>query len=270
MWVPSEREMSSVRHLIDGAWERVEWRELFGESWSALEGRFEWEGPRVLSSWEAGPFTYPVQVAAPRREEWEGRSFAYRIGDVAHVVYGPWQVLIRNLGARRERTVRARWEVFRSWVTRGGREIRVTAGVARPGASELLGASERLWLGGSELRAAGASELWRIGASEIMLRGASERLFVGASQWIFLGASELRLVGASERRFVGASERRRVGASERRLVGASERRLASEARLGGASERPYGGASEQRPEGSAAARPPPDEAGYPDLQERHR
>ncbi len=280
LWVmrdPSEGDVRA-RHLFDGGWERLEWRELSGEGWFALEGRVEWEGPRILSSWEAGPFTYPVQVAPPRREEWEGRSFAYRVGDVTHVVYGPWQVVIRNLGGRRERTVLARWQVFRSWVAEGGRELRVTAGAGvRAGASELLGASERRWLGGSELRAAGASELWRIGASELMLRGASERLFVGASQWMFRGASEWRAGGASEWRAGGASERRLGGASESRLGGASERRLggASERRLGGASESRLGGASElrhaaeseQRLEGTPAARLSAVDGSYPALTE---
>ena len=58
------------------------------------------EGPAVGTRWEAGPFPHPVQLEPPQREAWQGRSYAWRVGDVTHVVYGPWQVVIRNLGAR--------------------------------------------------------------------------------------------------------------------------------------------------------------------------
>lgn len=223
--------------ILHGDWQRVEWRQLpGGAGWFELERRVEWEGPLLVSSWEAGPFTYPVTVEPPSREEWGGRSFAYRVGDVTHVVYGPWQVVIRNLGAHRERAEIARWEMVRSWVAIAGREVRLFSRAGdglRAGASEALGASERLWIAGSELRLGGASEVWRLGASEIRMRGASETLFAGASQWILLGASERRLVGASEIRLGGASERHLGGASEARLGGGSEYRLAAEARAGG-------------------------------------
>jgi hypothetical protein len=196
-------------------------------------------GPIVLTTWEAGPFAYPVEIQPPSREEWQGRAFAYDLGGVTHVVQGPWQVVIRNLGPHQERAVVGRWEIYRTWLAGGGREQRLVArpghgGVPSPGASELLalGASERWWLLGSELRLGGASEIWRVGASEVRLRGASERLYAGASQWVRAGASEIRFAGASERRLAGASERRLGGASER--LGASERRLgASERRLDG-------------------------------------
>jgi hypothetical protein len=228
----------------------VEWQEVTGESWFELAGRTEWEGPLTVTTWEAGPFTYPVEVDPPRREEWQGRSVAYRTGNVTHVVYGPWQVMIRNLGAHQGRAVLGRWEVYRSWMAEGGREVRVIAqpGQAQAveaGASELvaLGASERVWLSGSELRLGGASEVWRLGASEVRFRGASETLFAGASQWQLGGASERRLVGASELRLGGASEQRLGGASER--FGASERHLgASERRLGASEQRFLGGSEE--------------------------
>jgi hypothetical protein len=245
-------EQVRVWQLLHGDGERIGWRQLLGGAgWLELERRDEWEGPVLFSSWEAGPFTYPVTVEPPSREEWEGRSFAYRVGDVTHVVYGPWQVVIRNLGAHHERGEIGRWEVFRSWVATTGREVRVSSQAGEPlrvGASEALGASERRWIAGSERRLGGASEVWRLGASEIRMRGASETLFVGASQWIKLGASERRLLGASERRLLGASERRLLGASEIRLAGGSERRLggASEQRLGGASETRLVGGSEHR------------------------
>ncbi len=247
---------SRIWQFLHGEGERVEWREIVGEGWFELEGRVEWEGPLTISTWEAGPFSYPVAIEPPTRQEWQGRSFAYRVGDVTHVVYGPWQVVIRNLGAHLERGEIARWEVFRSWVAGGGREARIAVrpgAAVRAGASEALGASERRWIAASELRLGGGSEVWRLGASEVRLRGASELLFAGASQWVRRGASERRLGGASEVRLAGASERRLVGGSERRLGGASELRLgASEHRLGGGESRldgvpPAGGGSGKYP-----------------------
>jgi len=229
-----------IAELLEAGWERVEWQEMEGEGWYELEGRVLWQGPVTTSTWEAGPFTYPVEVDPPAREEWRGPAFSFKVGGVTHVVYGPWEVVIRNLGAHHGRAVLGRWEMYRSWVAEGGREIR---GAGRAdhlplGASEHLGASERRWLSGSELRLGGASELFRLGASEVRLGGASEVLFAGASQWMAAGASERRLLGASELRLGGASERMLGGASER--LGGSERRL------GGGSEERLGGGSEER------------------------
>ncbi len=237
-----------LRHVLKSGWERVEWSEASGEGWFALEGRVEWESPRVVTSWEAGPFKYPVEIQPPRREDWAGGGFAYRVGDVVHVVRGPWRVVIRNLGAHAERELLGTWEIHHSWSVPGGREVRVGPGIrVRVGASEMLalGASERRWVGGSEVRLGGASERWRIGASEIAFRGASELLFAGASQLVLRGASERRYAGASESRLGGASERAYAGASESRLGGASERAYAgaSEGRLGGASELGFEGGS---------------------------
>ena len=243
-----------IWQLLHGEGHRVEWQQLLGGAgWFQLEGRVEWEGPVLVTRWEAGPFTYPVTVEPPTREAWEGQSFAFRVGEVTHVVYGPWQVVIRNLGSFSERGEIARWEVFRSWVSESGREVRLArlSVAGRPvGASEALGASERRWLAGSERRLGGASELFRVGASEIRMRGASETLFAGASQWVAPGASERRLGGASEVRMRGASERRLGGASESRLGGASEARLGgSEGRLGGSERRlaPQPGAADPAP-----------------------
>ncbi len=242
-----------VRQVLEAGWERVEWQAISGERWAEVFGRTEWAEPAVVTSWEAGPFTYPVRIDPPRREAWEGGSLVYRIGDVTHVVSGPWQVVIRNLGARSGRAVLGRWEIYRWRPVQWGREVRALRS-ARPsaaGASEqaALGASERRWIAGSELRLGGASELWRIGASEVLFRGASERLYAGASEWRLRGASEVRLAGASEMRLAGGSEVRLMGASEQRLAGGSEMRL------GGASERAWGGASERlgRFEGGSAA-----------------
>jgi hypothetical protein len=220
-----------LRHLTEGGWEKVEWSESGGEGWFALEGRVEWESPRILTSWEAGPFAYPVEIEPPRREERAGHSFAYRVGSVTHVVEGPWRVVIRNVGAHSERHVVGTWEIHRAWTAMGGR-------VVRTGGRAGVGASEAAWMVGSEARMGGASERWRIGASELAWRGASERLLAGASQWRYGGASERAFAGGSELRFGGASERAWAGASEARLGGASE------SAMSGASEHAYPGASE--------------------------
>jgi hypothetical protein len=208
-----------IAELLEAGWERVEWREEQGEGWYELQGRIDWMEPITTSSWESGPFRYPVEVEPPVREEWRGPTISFKVGGVTHVILGPWQVVIRNLGAHQERAVLGRWEMYRSWVAEEGVEIRreVPSGPVRAlGASERLGASEQRWLSGSELRLAGASELWRLGASELRLGGASEVLFAGASERRLLGASERRLGGASERHLGGASERH-LGGSEPRL-----------------------------------------------------
>jgi hypothetical protein len=220
---------SVLRQLIEGGWERVEWSQSEGEGWTALEGRVEWESPRVVTSWEGGPFAYPVEVEPPQRETRVGHGSAYRVGNVTHVVEGPWRVVIRNIGARTERQIIGTWEILRSWSVTGSWARRAAAG--RTG----IGASEQRWSTGSETRLGGASELWRIGASELAWRGASERLLMGASERLLRGASERAWAGASEARLGGASERAFAGASERAFAGGSERSLGggSEARVGG-------------------------------------
>ena len=213
LWVmrePGESYEVLLRQALEQGWERTEWQEASGEGWFALQGRVEWESPHVVSSWESGPFSYPVEIEPPSREEWAGRSFAYRVGGVTHVVFGPWRVVIRNLGARSERAVQGAWVVYRSWAVEAGHEVRpgLRTASSRSGASEhlALGASERRWLSGSEARLGGASEVWRAGASELAYRGASERLLAGGS--------EARLGGASERQYVGGSEQRLAADSE--------------------------------------------------------
>jgi hypothetical protein len=230
------------------------WQEA-GTRWTTELTRTEWSGPVLRSEWEAGPFTYPVEVPSAVEFHDEGEISVRNEGGRVHVVYGPWQVIIRGLGARAERRVLGTWEYRR--------QVAVTGGVERfgeqlqrlaPGSSEwlLAGASERVWQGASETLFRGASELWLLGASEILLRGASEQMYQGASEYRFRGgsermlsgASEWRLGGASERALGGASEQLYGGASERKLAGASERMLgASERMLGGASERAGGGYS---------------------------
>jgi hypothetical protein len=254
-----DEHLALLRDILGEAWNRVEWVEEWGEDWFRREGQVSWHGPVEVTTWTAGPFDHPVEVSPPERSDWRGQAFAYSVGGVTHVVYGPWQVVIRNVGAHGGHAVVSRWEVYRSWVTEAGREGRrvpLQAGL-RPGASEQLGgASERMWLAGSELRLGGASERWRIGASELRLGGASELLLQGASQRMLRGASERMRAGASEWRLGGASERTLGGGSEGRLGGASEQSAGGgEGRLGGASEQSAGGGREGRLGGGAGETP---------------
>jgi hypothetical protein len=217
--------------------EVVEWEEHFTDGHSEFHRQTSWESPVTISSWEAGPFTHPVEAPEAIRQAFVGPTRVYRVGGRTHVVHGPWQVVIRGLGAHHGRAVVARWEIYKSWIADEVKEtlVRDVHPVLPPGASEQLlpGASERRWRYASEMRLGGASEVFYLGASEVKARGASERLYVGASQNMMRGASEQRLAGASEVRLAGASERMLAGASEARLGGASEAHFlgASEARL---------------------------------------
>jgi len=225
---------------LDGEW--IIRDESFGTGWESTfewagTHRIEWQGPVIRESWEAGPFPYPVE-ASPYVEEWyDGKVTVRSVEGRTHIVYGPWQVVIRGLGARAERKILAVWETYRSWVGHpGAASHSVTRGMRTPGGSEqvALGASELRWRVASELRLGGASEVFRLGASELRYLGASETLYSGASEWRPRGASELRFLGASQWLYGGASEQRSGGASEWLYPGASER-----AHLG-ASERPLG------------------------------
>jgi hypothetical protein len=265
-WVVTDTTAFREWALLSG-WEshdflKTEWIGGHGRlEWFAAGQRFEWVGPVVHTSWEAGPFPVPVEAPGLVEERHEGPVLVQKIGERTRVIYGPWEVVIRGVGAHAEGRVLARWEVRKSWVSDVGFEVvggalrwhalAPEAGAARlPGASEALlaGASERRWLAGSEVRMAGASEVFKVGASEFRYLGASETLFAGASEKRYRGASERLARGASERLVRGASERVHAGASERAYAGASERlaRGASE-RLGrGASEGRLGGASEKQ------------------------
>jgi hypothetical protein len=223
-----------------GREERIQWEEIWRDRNGEEHRTVTWESPMLVSSWEAGPFTYPVEVPGTTTESFQGALNVYKVDGRTHIVYGPWEVVIRGLGAHYQRQVVARWEVQRSWAVQEGHEVhgvRVVAheggaGVGPAGSSELLalGSSELRWRGESELRLMGGSERLYLGASEQRAMGSSERLYRGASEWLVRGGSERRLAGQSELRLGGASERLYGGASERRLGGASERML------GGASE----------------------------------
>lgn len=245
-WRPATGEMRWVRQWREQA-PGVAWEEFFGEGGETFHRRVTWQEAASGESWEAGPFSYPVEVLAPTYESFEGPSHAFRVGDQVHVMHGPWQVVIRGVGAYAGRRVLSRWEVYRSWsqvLRTEGERVGGGGGVGVGASERFLGAS----LGQSELRLRGASEVFFLGASQLRLGGASEYSFGGASERMMRGASEKMMRGASEWQMRGASERALRGASEYRLGWASEYRLggASEGRLGGASEHRLGGASEHR------------------------
>ncbi len=190
---------------------------------SVVEVRLErevqerWEGPITMRVWEEGPFTLAVNVFEPVWETHGGEGTSFEVDGRTHVVFGPWQVVVRGLGAFEERRVLSRWTIYRSWAVESGLETSIEGTPKRmAGSSALLGGSERRFRGASELRLSGASEL--------LYRGASERRLGGASERIYAAASERLLRGASERRYVAASEKLAGGGSGRRLGGASGRR----------------------------------------------
>ncbi len=193
-----------VRTFVpDEAWER-----LLTLADEGGEQTVEWRGPVLRTTWEAGPFTYPVESPRYVEERDGGRVTVRHENGRTRVVYGPWRVVIRGIRGRAERTVVATWEMQASLLDDG---TRAGAGVP-PGALDPRGASER--------RLGGASELWRLSASELRLAGASERIFGGASERRLRGASERRL-GSSGQRFEGASERRLEHAAARPGDGAA-------------------------------------------------
>ena len=68
----------------------------------------------LRTEWEAGPFTYPVEVPAGSVEDQDNGEVSVRSeGGRTHVMYGPWQVVIRGIGARAERRVLGTWEYRR-------------------------------------------------------------------------------------------------------------------------------------------------------------
>jgi hypothetical protein len=226
--------------------ERLEWEEVVTEGTFEAQHEFRWQGPTTITAWQAGPFPYPVEVPDPIREVFPGKTRVFKSGARTHVVYGPWQVVIRGLGAQKSRAVLSRWEVYRSWAQVSGHEVAesVTTFTGGGASERMVGASDRRWTGASEIRLGGSSEQYFLQASELRLLGASERMYAGAS--------ELRLRGASERMYAGASELRLRGSSERLYAGATERLLrgASEAHFGGASERALRLASPDSPASS--------------------
>lgn len=242
-WQARPIEWQDVGRFALGAPEhRAEWVEIENAGTIAFHRRISWESPTMITSWESGPLTYPVEVPLPVRESFVGKTRVFKVGEKTHVVYGPWQVVIRGLGAHQSRTILSRWEVFRAWQTTSQHEVHefVIPG-SGPSTASGTGASERLLRGASELAYAGGSALRMMGGSETYFLGASERRLGGASELMFAAASEYMFMGASERQYAGSSEFRMAGGSELRFA------LGSEARLMG------GGAGS---EGRLAAPPP--------------
>lgn len=223
-WIPlREFYASHMAWLTDD----ISWEQFFSMAFRVNDRATQWTATVNGESWEAGPFSYPVEFQAPMEEYFEGPTEVYQVNGETRVVYGPWRVVVHGLGAHRRRLVVSSWQVHRHFSVEGAAPEWIQTRVKRLGASDQwLGASERRWLGASELRFGGASELYFLGASGLMMMGATERRFSGASQWLMRGASERRFAGASEWRLGGASER--LGASERSFAGASEQRLAAE------------------------------------------
>lgn len=188
-----------------------DWEEILLGQWHGEQRTFAWEGPVVRTSWDAGPFTFPVEPPAHVVERHAGTVRVFSVGGRTHVVYGPWQVVIHGLAARAERRVLAVWEVHRWWTASTGLETLLATRPSGPAGSLHRGASERRWIAASELRLGGASELWRLGASELRFLGASETLYAAGSELRLRGASEQWTLGASEARYrssAGASEQR--------------------------------------------------------------
>jgi hypothetical protein len=233
-WTPEGSELELVaRQLVGEGWERTEWGET--EMGGRVVRWMRWTGPVQRHEWRT------ADVAAVRVEiVFEGERRVIHATDGVRVVFGPWRVIIDQIGPGGARRVIDRWTVHHSWLAEGG--------MARV---ETLPLIERIVRGYRTAQSAG-SEAWLLTESL-----ASEALQVGASEWRWLGASELWLQGASETLFVGASETRYLGASELLFLGASElgRRRASESLALGASEWLQPGASDWPLPPSSETRP---------------
>ena len=232
---------------------------LFGRTWQRQEGvthqwstdwsKTEWVGPVLRTEWESGPFTYPVDVPEGSIEVQDNGEVAVRSeGGRTHVMYGPWQVVIRGIGARAERRVLGTWEYRKQISVEGGVERTTTFGGGyAPGSSEwmMMGASERAWMGASELLYRGASELWLLGASEMMFVGASERAFPGRQRVPLprrhrtaAGRRDRAAARRRDRADVRGRERTDVRGRERADAGRRQRALRRRERGAGQARRP--------------------------------
>jgi hypothetical protein len=196
------------------------WHEVLPGAWGEVRRTHQWVGEVEHTSWEAGPFSHPVEV--PQLEVLESHGGAATVeqsGPTTRVVAEPWEVVIRGIGGHVQRRVLARWEVVHAAAPQPDPESMAISGEAVAiGGSDSVARLGR----GSELRLAGASEEFMVGASELRYRGASERLYLGASERRWLGGSERVAARGAAWQFAGASERVPAGASEYRLGGASE------------------------------------------------
>jgi len=220
----------------------VHYCEVASHTWLSRSERFEWTGPIMRTSWQAGPF--PLEVEAPGRieERFEGTTTVYADASGGRVVYGPWEVVIHGLAGWAEGRVVGHWQVYKSWPAESGREVWSADGRSLGAGDDLLatgsatspaGASERRWGAGSEQRLGGASELYRLGASEQRFGGASELRWTSGSEVRLAGGSEQVWGGGSEFSYLGGSERIHLGkgAAAVASAGASEQLGGSETRL---------------------------------------
>jgi len=63
-----------------GRAEMVEWEEHFSDGHSEFHRQMSWESPVTISSWEAGPFTHPVEAPEAIRQAFVGPTRVYRVG----------------------------------------------------------------------------------------------------------------------------------------------------------------------------------------------
>ena len=105
-----------------------------GVTWTSELNKSEWSGPLLRTEWEAGPFVYPMEVPAAVEFRDSGEIAIRNEGGRVHISYGPWQVVIRGLGARAERRVLGTWEYRR--------QIALTGGVERVGTETRSGAGQ--------------------------------------------------------------------------------------------------------------------------------
>jgi len=133
------------------------------------------EFPVERTTWEAGPFPFPVPPPTLAVERFEEPARGEVSDGRRRVVHGLWRIVIRGIGGWAAGRVLAVWEVRRSWVRGGG----WAAAAATTAAGESAASEQRL---------GGASEVFLVGASELRLGGASERLMGGASDQRFRGA----------------------------------------------------------------------------------
>ena len=261
-WQDWTRGRAASRSRAASACSGARWQrqEAHRHQWTSDWARTEWVGPVLRTEWESGPFTYPVDVPAGSIEVQDNGEVSVRSeGGRTHVMYGPWQVVIRGIGARAERRVLGTWEYRRQIAVEGGVE-RDDDGRRRLRAGQLGvddDGRQRARLDGRQ-RAAVARRQRAVaaGRERDAVRG-RQRARVPGRQRVPLprrqraAAARAPASGAWAARPNGCSRARAssmyAGASERMLGGASER-------FGGASER-FGGASEHVDVGAADATP---------------
>ena len=203
------RRMWEGRLAVEGGelverqtWEEAGTTELYPE----LSYGWSWEGDREVASWSAGPFSYPVELRSGLvRESYAGTARTFRVNGRTHVVWGPWQIVIRGVGAHAEQEVLARWEVYRSWTSSGWREVEPTAGRGQPvGSSELMaGASERWGRAAASCGSMAPPSVSPSGPARSACWGPASAGSWAPANGCSRGASERRWLGASEWRFAG-------------------------------------------------------------------